>query len=109
MVKKRSEIKKIVSHYARELEKQGIMVSQIILYGSYAKRKPKEYSDIDIAVVSPSFEGLDIFERQEILSKAHHKFGEPLEPIGFVPEQMKEKTGFAREVIESGVVIYRQG
>lgn len=108
MVKKRTEIKKIVSQYAMELEKQGILVSQIILYGSYAKGKPKDYSDIDIAVVSPSFKRLDIFERQEVLCRAHHNLGEPLEPIGLMPEQLMKKTGFAREIAESGVVVYQQ-
>lgn len=108
MAKKRSEIKNIVFQYVRELERHGVLVSQIILYGSYAKGKPKDYSDIDIAVVSPSFKRFDIFERQEILCKAHHNFGEPLDPIGLMPEQLKEKTGFAREVMESGVVVYQK-
>ena len=107
MVKKRPEIKKIIAKYKEQLEKLGIDVSQIILYGSYAKGKPKEYSDIDIAVISPAFKSLDIFERQEILSKAHHNFGEPIEPIGLTPEQFKEKKGFVREIIGSGVIVYR--
>ncbi len=68
MVKKRSEIKKIIERYVRELEGLGIEVSQVILYGSYARGNPEEYSDIDIAVVSPAFSKLDIFERQQILS-----------------------------------------
>lgn len=109
MVKKRHEIKKITGQYANELERLGIEVSQIILYGSYAKGKPKEYSDIDIAVVSPAFKKFDIFERQEILSRAHHNFGEPLEPIGLTPEQIKEKKGFVREIVESGVIVYNKG
>ncbi|MBM4135708.1 MAG: nucleotidyltransferase domain-containing protein [Nitrospira sp.] len=108
MVKKRTEIIKIIERYINELEKLGIEVSQIILYGSYAKGKPKEYSDIDIAVISPVFNKLDIFERQEILSRAHHNFGEPLEPIGFTPEQAKGKKGFVREIIENGITIYKK-
>lgn len=98
MVKKRREIKKIISQYIGRLGLLGIDVSQIILYGSYAKGKPKGYSDIDIAVASPAFKKLDIFERQEILSKAHHQFGEPIEPIGLTPAQVKEKKGFVREI-----------
>ena len=105
MVKKRREIKKIISRYRAGLEALGINVSQIILYGSYAKNRAKEYSDIDIAVVSHDFRKLDVFERQEILSKAHHKFGEPIEPIGLTPEQLKQKRGFAREIVDNGIVI----
>ena len=106
MVKKRHEIKKIIAEYVNNLRGLGIEVSQIILYGSYAKGGPKEHSDIDIAVISPAFKKLDIFERQEILSKAHHRFGEPIEPIGLTPDQMKEKKGFAGEIIDTGIIVY---
>lgn len=106
MVKKRAEIKKLIDRYITELGKFGIDVSSVFLYGSYAKGKQKEYSDIDIAVVSPSFKKMDIFERQEILSKAHHNFGEPIEPIGLTPEQVINKQGFVREILENGIVVY---
>ncbi len=106
MVKKRQEIKNIIKRYITELKRLGVEVSQVILYGSYAKGQPKEYSDIDIAIISPSFYKLDIFERQLILSKAHHKFGEPIEPIGLTPEQVKRKKGFAREIVDTGIIVY---
>jgi len=106
MVKKKQEIKDIIDRYISKLNQLGVEVSQVILYGSYAKGRPKEYSDIDIAVVSPSFQKLDIFERQLLLSKAHHKFGEPIEPIGLTPKQIRDKSGFAKEILETGVVVY---
>ena len=106
MVKKRREIKKIILEYIGRLQALGIEVSQIILYGSYARGKPEESSDIDIAVVSPTFKKLDIFERQEVLSKAHHRFREPIEPIGLTPDQVKQKKGFVREIVDNGIVIY---
>ncbi len=108
MVKKRQEIKKIVLRYIGELDKLGIEVSQIILYGSYAKGKAMEYSDIDVAVISPAFTKLDIFERQEILSRAHHKFNVPLEPIGLTPRQLKKNQGLAREIVENGITIFKR-
>jgi hypothetical protein len=49
---------------------------------------------------------LDIFERLEIISKAHHQFGEPIEPIGLTPDQVKEKNGFVREIVDNAIVIY---
>ncbi|MFN3396573.1 MAG: nucleotidyltransferase domain-containing protein [Thermodesulfovibrionales bacterium] len=55
MVKKRSEIKKIVERDIAELKKYNIDISAVFLYGSYAKGKQKEDSDIDIAVISSSF------------------------------------------------------
>ena len=109
MVQKRQEIKEIINRYIHELEKLGIEVSQVILYGSYAKGIPMEHSDIDVAIVSPAFAKLDIFERQEILSLAHHQFTVPIEPIGFAPEQLRAKQGLAREILENGVTIFKQG
>jgi predicted nucleotidyltransferase len=106
MVKKRPQIKKIISKYQTKLEELGIEVSKIILYGSYAGGRPKEYSDIDIIIVSPTFNKMDIFERQEVLSRAHHEFGEPIEPIGLTPQQMKEKKGLVREILEKGITLY---
>ncbi|MDP3017257.1 MAG: nucleotidyltransferase domain-containing protein [Deltaproteobacteria bacterium] len=108
MVKKRREIKRIIAQFKKRLGELGVEVSQIILYGSYAKGKPREFSDIDIAVVSPTFKKLDIFKRQEILSMAHHGFDEPIEPIGLTPDQIKEKNGLVREILDTGVVLYKK-
>ena len=108
MVQKRQEIKKIIARYIDELDKLGIEVSQVILYGSHAKGIPLEHSDIDVAIVSTAFAKLDIFERQVLLSRAHHHFNVPLEPIGFTSEQLREKQGFAREILENGVTIFQR-
>lgn len=108
MAKKRQEIEDIIKKYVNELRKLGVEVSQVILYGSYAKGRPKDYSDIDLAVVSPTFQKLDIFERQLLLSKAHHDFGEPIEPIGLTPKQVRDKSGIVREILETGIIAYRK-
>lgn len=106
MVKERQEIENIIERYINGLVRLGVDVSKVILYGSYAKGNPQEYSDIDLAVVSPTFQKLDIFERQLLLSKAHHKFTEPIEPIGLTPKQFREKKGFAKEILETGIVVF---
>jgi hypothetical protein len=43
-----------------------------------------------------------------LLSRAHHNFGEPIEPIGLTPKQAREKKGIAREILETGVIAYRK-
>jgi len=106
MVKTRQEIKKIVLRFVEEIQALGIEVSQVILFGSYAKGRPQDYSDIDLAVVSPGFTKLDIFERQELLSRAHFNVKEPLEPIGLTPKQVRGKQCFARAIVESGVTVF---
>ena len=55
MVKKtiKKEIKKIASAYRVRLEKAGIPVDRIVVFGSYARGTERKDSDIDICVVSP--------------------------------------------------------
>ena len=50
-------VKTIISTYLNALQNNHIPVNQIILFGSYAKGNRKEWSDIDIALVSDIFEG----------------------------------------------------
>ncbi|MBI5603785.1 MAG: nucleotidyltransferase domain-containing protein [Deltaproteobacteria bacterium] len=66
MVKK--AIRQIINSYIKELKKKKIKVAKVILFGSHASGRAHEYSDIDVAVVSPDFgkdryrEGAKLFE-----------------------------------------------
>ena len=46
-----------VQSYLRELAAQGIPVAFGVLFGSHANGTPDEWSDIDLLVVSPRFDG----------------------------------------------------
>ena len=46
-----------VRAYARRLNEEGFDVRFAVLYGSYANGSPDEWSDIDVVVVSPRFDG----------------------------------------------------
>lgn len=48
-------IKNQLEQYARNLRKQNIPVQKMFLYGSWAKGKQNQWSDIDVAVVSKQF------------------------------------------------------
>lgn len=45
----------IAKKFVMEVKKNGIPVSDAYLFGSYAKGNPKEWSDIDVCVISPAF------------------------------------------------------
>jgi len=47
------DIKKLIT----ELEKDDITIERAILFGSYALDTATEWSDIDVALVSPAFSG----------------------------------------------------
>jgi hypothetical protein len=47
----------IVRRYLRNLAEQGILARMGVLFGSYATGHPGQWSDIDLVVVSPVFDG----------------------------------------------------
>jgi uncharacterized protein len=55
----RPEVLAIVRRFVAEVESRGIPVSRVILYGSEARGTAGEWSDIDLVIVSPVFDGPD--------------------------------------------------
>ncbi len=92
------------------LKKEGINISIIILFGSYAKGKPTGESDIDIAIVSEDFRNKDIFERVELIKEAEiktiKKFMVPLDIITMMPEELESETSLIADFVKEGEVIY---
>jgi predicted nucleotidyltransferase len=84
-------VNQAIREYKDSLEQLGIRVKRIILYGSHALGNPKEWSDIDIVVISDNFKDMDLWERQVILGRAHGKIREPIEALGYTEEEYKSK------------------
>lgn len=103
-----AEIRKIVKTLVAILESHKIEIDKIILYGSYAKGSPHDHSDIDIAVISPSFKGKKILEIQEELAKAFSKYLAIIEPVGYSTDDFKtaEPGTLLGEIKRSGKVLY---
>lgn len=102
MVKTKSEIKKIVNRYKKELETLGILPKEIILYGSYASGNPRDESDIDLIVISDDFKNMSLRERLEILGIAAGSVFEPIEALGYTEEEIKNKKGtFLEQILSS--------
>lgn len=109
MVKTRAKIKLITKRLVNRLKDMNISVQQIILFGSYATGKTRPYSDIDIAVISSSFQGKTLLKRQELLGEAAYPLQEPIEAIGYTPAEYKNATpaSFLAEIISTGKIIYK--
>jgi Nucleotidyltransferase domain len=56
----------IVRQYLRNLAQHGILARMGVIFGSYAVGHPHQWSDIDLVVVSPTFDGT--FSRDAINS-----------------------------------------
>jgi uncharacterized protein len=91
MVKKKQEVNQIIEKFKKELEKYHIHPERIILYGSYAKGNAREDSDIDLVVVSSDFKNMNLRERLEILGLAAGNILEPIEALGYTPQEVSEK------------------
>jgi len=91
MVKRKQEINRIIESFKKELEKYHIRTERIILYGSYAKGYAREDSDIDLIVVSSDFKNMNLRERLEILGLAAGRVFEPIEALGYTPDELSEK------------------
>ncbi|MFQ5822813.1 MAG: nucleotidyltransferase domain-containing protein [bacterium] len=78
------------------------------MYGSYVNGQASEHSDIDIAVISPFFRGQGIRERQEFLGMAFDDIYDPIEPLGYTPEEYEnpESGTMLHEIKRTGEVIY---
>lgn len=71
---------KVIKKFVIALEKEGISVDRVILYGSYARGKARPDSDIDVAVVSKDF-GKDRVEEGMTLFRIAGKIDARLEPV----------------------------
>ena len=98
---KRSKIDK----FAQMIEQQGIKVSKVILFGSYAKGKTHADSDIDIAVVSTQF-GQDTAEEMMMLRKIALKVDSHIEPVPLCPDDLDDNfSTLAQEIKRYGIDI----
>ncbi len=98
-------VMKIVNNYIKKLEKDGITIKEVYLFGSTVKGKVKRFSDIDIAVVSPDFK--DKFKAMKYLwNKRDAKdiqYG--IEPLPFTPEEFSSSDPLVYEILTSGIKI----
>ncbi|MGQ9571972.1 MAG: nucleotidyltransferase domain-containing protein [Dehalococcoidia bacterium] len=103
-----TELKEAIDDFIQRLQ-QGIRVEAVILYGSYAHGTPHEWSDIDLAVISPDFEGLRMPERQRMISRLTFERYHDIEPIGYSSSEYHNPGphSFLGEIIRTGRVVYQ--
>ena len=101
MVVTEDPIIKIIKRYIEELERNGIKISEAVVFGSYVKGEVHEDSDIDIALISDSFTG-DRFDDRRKVVPLRRKIDSRLEPIPFRPEDFKEGGMLVDEIKNTG-------
>ena len=107
MVTTASELAAAIDEFVHLLEK-GLHVEAVILFGSHARGTAHEDSDIDLAVISPDFEGLSMSRRQIMIADLSVHRPRDLAPIGYPSSQYHnpEPQSFLEEIIRTGKVVY---
>ena len=108
MVTTAAELESAISNFVQRLQ-AGIRLEAVILYGSYAHGNPREWSDIDLAVISPDFEDVPLHKRQEMISRLTvHRYHD-IAPIGYPSSEYRNpgRHSFLREIIRTGKVVYQ--
>jgi predicted nucleotidyltransferase len=94
-----------IRRFARRIAKQ-FQPRKIILFGSYAYGKPHAESDVDLLVVMPASDVVNMAIRISLAFE--HVFSMDL--LVRTPEQMergmKDNDWFLREIVEKGKVLY---
>jgi len=74
----------------------------LILFGSYAKGTQREESDIDVAVIVNSIQGV-FFTYAPLLWKLRREIDDRIEPI--LIDKNDDVSGFLHEIKKNGIVI----
>lgn len=85
------EIRDRIKEFVKELKRQKIKVTRVILYGSRVSGKAHKDSDIDVAVVSPSF-GKDSYNEGSRLFEIAGKVDPRIEPVAVSEKSYKNDT-----------------
>jgi len=75
------------------------------LFGSYAKKNDKEYSDIDLALIIDKLDDEERFDLQVQLMIPASDFDIRIEPHPISNENFSSGNPFAEEIIKTGVEI----
>lgn len=94
----------IITQYAKLLLGH-IKVEKVILFGSFARGNQQKDSDIDVAVISSDFSG-NRLEDQLQLMRLRRQIDLRIEPIPFLPQDFIATDPLAKEIMDTGHVIY---
>jgi len=103
-----ASIMDVVKKFLDKIRESGIPVSSAYLFGSYALGKGSEWSDIDVAVISPGISD-DRLEERIRLMKLSASVDSRIEPVPFRPDTFVDEDPLAWEIKRKGIPISLAG
>jgi predicted nucleotidyltransferase len=92
------------SNFIKECLESKIPLEKVILFGSYAKKKQQEFSDIDLALVSRQFTK-NFLENNRMTSRINIRYPE-IEVHHFRNEDFEKGNPFVDEIIKTGYLLF---
>jgi len=102
----KAAVLKIIGQFKDVLEKKGIKIERIVLYGSYAAGTQREGSDIDLVVISNDFSGLGYWQRIDLLAVAIYEVFKPIEAVAMTEAEWKKGDSFIVDFARNGEVVF---
>ncbi|HEY3374670.1 MAG TPA: nucleotidyltransferase domain-containing protein [Candidatus Aquicultor sp.] len=110
MARTRTDIIKTINRFILEA-KNRFDIEKVVLYGSQITGDVDEWSDIDIAVISDDFEGIDLRQRLMLLNKiAWEQQVTEIDALGYTQAEYAAESplSFSSEIKENGIVVYEK-
>ena len=98
------EIMENIKKFLRMVSENGLHIERAIVFGSYAKEKQNEWSDIDIAIVSKDFTGVRFYDRKR-LNPYLIRIDSRIETHPFRPEDFTSDDLFVDQILKEGIEI----
>jgi len=103
MVLSEDQVVEIIKGFIKELRRE-IPIKEFLLFGSYAHGNPKDYSDIDLAVISDWFVDRPKIENMQYLSRIAAAYNSLIEALPFTEEEYRnlDKRSFLASIVKTG-------
>ena len=96
----------IVKNYAREIQKAGVNLRKVILFGSFANGTQHEWSDIDVALVADDFIGVSFIDKDKFPYIGIKYPYYLIETKTYPTDYFEESDPFIEEIKKTGIEIH---
>jgi len=102
----REIVRRTITHLQEKVK-----VERAILFGSFARGEADEWSDVDLAVVSPDFERMGHRQLMKLLVEVGLVVDSAVDVRPYTPRELKEArpTNFLGQILAEGRVVYKGG
>ena len=101
MAKRNDRLNRIIKSFLEEIQKY-YRIDNAYLYGSFAKGTNNQWSDIDIAIISPDFSD-DLFEDRLFLMRIAVNIDDRIEPTPFSNKLFNRNNPLVDEIQKNGI------